>query len=674
MAEAPVLIIGLTVCVYWFCVGAMVLRVRRQARGVRRVLIPSQWIERAMWVLWIPVVLGWMTIPFLAIGSTGAGNRWIGLPAALASSWLVHILRMGAALAGIVCLLLSMWCWQHMGREWRMGIDPTRQGRLLVNGPFAKVRHPIYALSMLLMLCSVAVLPAPAMALIAVVHIGLMLVKARNEERFLLQRHGQAYADYRARTGRFFPSLSLGYKVAAARPGNRGQTPASADRPPSAGPAFSRLNSFQEAMLLWEETHPYNAVHALRVSGPADVPALRRSIEQACRRAGLGALEIDPETRSYRYLEFKELPLDELPCSRAPEETLSQIINSGMNTRFPDSPSHPLRWSVFEEADRRAHHIVLAYRHIASDASGIEALLAGIMRQYAGREDPATDVSLRLSPSAGNSPADSKPGWGFRLAGIARGLNLYFRFRHMHKMSDESHMDDQTAVAVRSVPAAAFGRLSAACRARGYGLNDACLAALASVLAERTPHRRERRHRHKLALATIASTRKRNAVDRTGHFGVCLSDGIVVLNSPDAPIDDLLAQISAQTRRLKANPNPQTAASAMQGFLIRSIWPLLDIPNHRRSYRKLLPICGGVSTFVVDAERFGTTAPAITRYLRACPPGPALPIALAPTVFQGRLELSLVYRLSCLTPEKAEDLLDGLCAALSKLSGGPAAP
>jgi protein-S-isoprenylcysteine O-methyltransferase Ste14 len=43
------------------------------------------------------------------------------------------------------------------------------------------------------------------MVVVAAVHVLLMLVKARNEERFLLGAKGEAYASYCRRTGRFVP-------------------------------------------------------------------------------------------------------------------------------------------------------------------------------------------------------------------------------------------------------------------------------------------------------------------------------------------------------------------------------------------------------------------------------------------------------------------------------------
>jgi protein-S-isoprenylcysteine O-methyltransferase Ste14 len=48
------------------------------------------------------------------------------------------------------------------------------------------------------------------MAFVALVHIALMLVKARNEERFLLAAKGEAYARYCRRTGRFIPRFGAG--------------------------------------------------------------------------------------------------------------------------------------------------------------------------------------------------------------------------------------------------------------------------------------------------------------------------------------------------------------------------------------------------------------------------------------------------------------------------------
>ena len=97
---------------------------------------------------------------------------------------------------------------------------------LITDGLFRRIRHPIYAFSVLLMLCSAVILPSLPMLAVAAVHVLLMNIKARNEERHLLQSHGEAYARYLARTGRFFPRLG---EVAATAPQRRA-TPASLAR------------------------------------------------------------------------------------------------------------------------------------------------------------------------------------------------------------------------------------------------------------------------------------------------------------------------------------------------------------------------------------------------------------------------------------------------------------
>jgi protein-S-isoprenylcysteine O-methyltransferase Ste14 len=56
-----------------------------------------------------------------------------------------------------------------------------------------------------MMVATSVVLPSVPMLVVAVVHIVLMNIKARSEEAHLARLHGEAYARYVERTGRFFP-------------------------------------------------------------------------------------------------------------------------------------------------------------------------------------------------------------------------------------------------------------------------------------------------------------------------------------------------------------------------------------------------------------------------------------------------------------------------------------
>ena len=82
-----------------------------------------------------------------------------------------------------------------------MDVSVHKPTNLITDGLFRHIRHPIYAFSMLLMLCSAVIVPTIPMAVAAVIHIVLWNLKARNEERHLLHAHGEVYRNYLAANG-----------------------------------------------------------------------------------------------------------------------------------------------------------------------------------------------------------------------------------------------------------------------------------------------------------------------------------------------------------------------------------------------------------------------------------------------------------------------------------------
>ncbi len=201
--DIPGTLVAVTVGAYWFGVGAMIVRVRRQSRkhAARAAdVLPRQPVEQVLGLIWVPLVAAWIALPWLALSRVLPP---FGLPAfTLAPAYAV--LRHGAAAVAIVCLALTVKSWVRMGRHWRMAVTDDEQ-TLITDGTFTRVRHPIYALSILLMACTMVVVPTVLMVTIGAMHIVLMVIKARIEERHLLVKHGTSYAAYVRRTGRFLP-------------------------------------------------------------------------------------------------------------------------------------------------------------------------------------------------------------------------------------------------------------------------------------------------------------------------------------------------------------------------------------------------------------------------------------------------------------------------------------
>lgn len=205
MKDLPATVLTATIWTYWFCVGVMVVRVRRRTRRLSGV-VPEQRLEQFMWLVWVPLVVAWMTLPYLA--ATGAPAPW-GIPGIARDPGFLP-LRWIAVIVGVCCLALTIECWIRMGKNWRMAVTPDQQTELVTSGLYGRIRHPIYALSILFMLGTAVVVPTVPMAIVAMVHVALMLVKARNEERFLLAAKGETYARYCSGTGRFVPRFGAG--------------------------------------------------------------------------------------------------------------------------------------------------------------------------------------------------------------------------------------------------------------------------------------------------------------------------------------------------------------------------------------------------------------------------------------------------------------------------------
>ena len=161
----PALVVGLVLGFYWARVVKLVLKAKR--RGESANFFPPETTGRVIRAIWYPAVVAWVCVPLLLAFFRPAGAIFCSLFDSDVLSW-------AGALACVVILVLTMICWRKMGREWRMGIDPAEKNNLLVTGPYAYVRHPIYALQQLLAVASAVAVPVPAMVAIAIVEVVLL--------------------------------------------------------------------------------------------------------------------------------------------------------------------------------------------------------------------------------------------------------------------------------------------------------------------------------------------------------------------------------------------------------------------------------------------------------------------------------------------------------------------
>jgi protein-S-isoprenylcysteine O-methyltransferase Ste14 len=112
---------------------------------------------------------------------------------------------LGLALGGMVTAIGAQLA---MGDSWRVGVDPGERTELVTDGPFAVVRNPIYS-GMIPFVWGIALLVPNTVGLAGAVcvTVAVELQTRLVEEPYLLRTHGEAYAEYAARVGRFVPGV-----------------------------------------------------------------------------------------------------------------------------------------------------------------------------------------------------------------------------------------------------------------------------------------------------------------------------------------------------------------------------------------------------------------------------------------------------------------------------------
>ena len=199
--DGPLVIVVGSVWVYWFLVVALSFY-KRWATGQRGAIKPRLRADRWLMRGWAVVIIAWNAFPAAALRK--GEPPWGPFPAAFEMPLLAVRWGTGAVVLG--CLLVTCYCWYQMGRSWSVAIVEAGEDQPLVTtGLFGIVRHPIYALSALMITMTAITCASFPMAIVAVIHIVLLNIKAKREEQALIGVFGEQYRDYMKHTGRFVP-------------------------------------------------------------------------------------------------------------------------------------------------------------------------------------------------------------------------------------------------------------------------------------------------------------------------------------------------------------------------------------------------------------------------------------------------------------------------------------
>jgi protein-S-isoprenylcysteine O-methyltransferase Ste14 len=91
----------------------------------------------------------------------------------------------------------------HMGASWRIGAAERQTGALVVDGPFAVSRNPVFVGQMLLFVGLFLVFADLVQGALTVVLILAVVLQVRIEEKVLTVTLGPTYVDYCRRIARW---------------------------------------------------------------------------------------------------------------------------------------------------------------------------------------------------------------------------------------------------------------------------------------------------------------------------------------------------------------------------------------------------------------------------------------------------------------------------------------
>ncbi len=129
--------------------------------------------------------------------------RWMDWLAAPFPTWLRW---MGVGL-GVLSLPALFWVQETLGKYWSRNLQLQDHHELITMGPYRWVRHPMYVVIFTAMTTLALVSTNWLMIVPAVVAIGVIYSRIRNEEAMLVEAFPHAYPAYMKRTGKLLPKL-----------------------------------------------------------------------------------------------------------------------------------------------------------------------------------------------------------------------------------------------------------------------------------------------------------------------------------------------------------------------------------------------------------------------------------------------------------------------------------
>ena len=134
---------------------------------------------------------------------------WLASPVL---SFAEYPLTLGPLITGVMCFVVGLWLFYRshadLGTNWSITLEVREQHRLITQGVYYRIRHPMYTALVLYSLGHALVIPnwvaGPANLVAFAI---LFTLRVHAEEQMMSDTFGDEYATYAARTKRLVPGV-----------------------------------------------------------------------------------------------------------------------------------------------------------------------------------------------------------------------------------------------------------------------------------------------------------------------------------------------------------------------------------------------------------------------------------------------------------------------------------
>jgi hypothetical protein len=422
-----------------------------------------------------------------------------------------------------------------------------------------------------------------------------------------------------------------------------------------------KLNIFQRTVLLWNEMHPYNAIHVVKLKQPLEPERLKDVIDRLLEKHGLVNLLIDRLKKTYDYSGGRSDVVITVINAEDPRSELCLEIRKHLNMPFPITGMiTPFRFFVIPDGD--AFYLGLVYFHLIAGADSVIALMKGIVSSYAG-EGQASAPPFVLYPKVYRKllPFDLKDVVWWVLTFPEHISHMKMSFRPKYRDLDDTGI----GVSCFSVNPSQYKTVIRASRAWGVTVNDLFLAILLKSVALLASGRLRAARRTHVSVASIVNIRKDLSVD-DAVFGLFLSYFNVTHSVPEGvELGQLARDVCLQTEKIKKYKLFLRTIPEMWGALV--LVSGLFKKRKKYFYAKYNPIWGGITNVNLNTIWSGSGGHVPEYYLRAVSTGQATPLVFSFTTFNDMINVGVSYRHAVFSETDIGNILSNFSKCLSEM-------